>query len=279
MRRTKKGVAVIIFSPDREKVLLLKRGPESRNEVGRWENPGGQLETVMSPVEKAVQKVREELGVEVEIVRLLHTEESQPTDSDSHWSVDVFEGRILRGKPRIMSSEYCSEIRWFPVSDLCSVDLASYTRNDFIRLGFVRESSPIIRRGMAVIIFNQKEDSVLLLRRGPNARNEIGKWENPGGALEPDESPIEGIRREIKEELAVTVNIERLLFNEQSQSDEPDVIWSIDVYKGSISSGVPAPQEPSLCSEIRWYRISELAVVDLTSYARRDFIRLGFISS
>jgi 8-oxo-dGTP pyrophosphatase MutT (NUDIX family) len=42
-------------------------------------------------------------------------------------------------------------------------------------------------------------------------RNERDEWELPGGKLEPDEEPAACCAREIREELALEVTVERLL--------------------------------------------------------------------
>ncbi len=49
-------------------------------------------------------------------------------------------------------------------------------------------------------------DTVLLTRRPPHTRHG-GMWEFPGGKLDPDESPEEGLRREIKEEISIDVEV------------------------------------------------------------------------
>lgn len=46
---------------------------------------------------------------------------------------------------------------------------------------------------------------VLVIRRRDN-----GHWEPPGGVLELDESFEDGVRREVKEETGIPVNVERL---------------------------------------------------------------------
>ena len=42
-------------------------------------------------------------------------------------------------------------------------------------------------------------------------RNERDEWELPGGKLDPDESPTDCCAREIQEELALDVSVDRLL--------------------------------------------------------------------
>lgn len=49
-----------------------------------------------------------------------------------------------------------------------------------------------------------KDGKILATRRGPK-QDLPGKWEFPGGKLEPGEREREGIVREIKEELTLTI--------------------------------------------------------------------------
>jgi 8-oxo-dGTP pyrophosphatase MutT (NUDIX family) len=50
-----------------------------------------------------------------------------------------------------------------------------------------------------------RDDRAILLR------NERDEWELPGGKLDPDESPTDCCAREIHEELALDVSVDRLL--------------------------------------------------------------------
>lgn len=51
----------------------------------------------------------------------------------------------------------------------------------------------------------REDGRVLVIRRADN-----GAWEPPGGILERDERPEEGVRREVAEETGIAVEVERL---------------------------------------------------------------------
>jgi 8-oxo-dGTP diphosphatase len=62
----------------------------------------------------------------------------------------------------------------------------------------------MLRVACAVIIQNNK---VLAVQRGPEMKM-AGKWEFPGGKLEPGETASQCIVREILEELALNIQVE-----------------------------------------------------------------------
>lgn len=59
----------------------------------------------------------------------------------------------------------------------------------------------------AIIIFQHK---VLLTLRPENKRLG-GYWEFPGGKLEPGEAPKDGLQRELREEIALEIEVDQLL--------------------------------------------------------------------
>jgi 8-oxo-dGTP diphosphatase len=69
---------------------------------------------------------------------------------------------------------------------------------------FEREKKQMIPV-LAAIIQNEQRQ-ILIARRKPELKNG-GKWEFPGGKLRPGESPEECLRREIKEELGIHIEV------------------------------------------------------------------------
>ena len=52
----------------------------------------------------------------------------------------------------------------------------------------------------------RKEGRILIAQRAPG-ENLAGKWEFPGGKIEPGETPQECLKREIREELDVDIDV------------------------------------------------------------------------
>ena len=111
------GQGVLIFN-DKEEVLLMKRGKKSKNEIGWWSKPGGEIDFGETAFESALREVKEELDIDVEIWGYsLHTDHIIKDDSQ-HWIAINFLGRIKSGEPKIMEPDKCEEVRWFPLNNL-----------------------------------------------------------------------------------------------------------------------------------------------------------------
>lgn len=96
------GVVVLKHTDAGPRVLLVKRGKPPQQ--GAWSLPGGRQELGERVRETARREVREEAGVEVEIVRLLDVIDAitpHPDDPHGapafHYTLIDFEARWLRG--------------------------------------------------------------------------------------------------------------------------------------------------------------------------------------
>ena len=98
---------------------------------------------------------------------------------------------------------------------------------------------------------------VLLCRR-PEGKAQGGKWEFPGGKIEPGETGPEALARECREELDVTLAVGEALAD--VQQDYPGRSIHLTLYEARVASGNPRKLEHS---EIRWVRPEEIAGYDL----------------
>lgn len=126
------------------------------------------------------------------------------------------------------------------------------------------------KQGVGILLL--KNDQILLMKRGSEARSEQGKWEFCGGQVELGETFDQTAKREAKEELGVIIDDVNLLF-----SDTVDPIWDSHVLSARIIEGTPIIQEPLKCSDIAWFTQNQIKDLSLTSYCHRDLIHLGWI--
>jgi 8-oxo-dGTP diphosphatase len=107
----------------------------------------------------------------------------------------------------------------------------------------------------AIIIEDQK---VLITQRHPDDTMG-GKWEFPGGKVEPGETPEACLRRELHEELGILVEIHNLYAI--SKHAYPHVTIELLVYNVTIRSGQITLNTHQ---DYRWVAIGELAMFDFS---------------
>ncbi len=113
--------------------------------------------------------------------------------------------------------------------------------------------------------FVHRDGKVLLIKRKfePNR----GKWAPPGGLLEVGEAPEEGARREVREELGLEVEVERLLHvaNEVIRDGEGKIKFHfvlIDYLMRPLGEKVTLNDESE---EFGWFNPSEIGRIDTTA--------------
>ena len=105
-----------------------------------------------------------------------------------------------------------------------------------------REKGPVHVVNAAIV----REGACLVAQRGPGM-SYSEKWELPGGKVEPGEGPREALRREVKEELGVEVDIGPLIAHAESHPGART--FQVEVYAAELAQGTPRPGEHS---QHRW---------------------------
>jgi len=97
----------------------------------------------------------------------------------------------------------------------------------------------------------------LLACRRPEGKHLGGKWEFPGGKVEPGESPEKALIRELQEELEITLSIQKPLSPVTHDYGRGPI--QLIPFLCTITEGNPHPHEHS---ELRWCPPCELPALD-----------------
>ncbi len=109
----------------------------------------------------------------------------------------------------------------------------------------------------------EQDGKVLIARRKPG-KHMGGKWEFPGGKIEPGETPEQSLVRELEEELCVRADVGGFLCHARYEGD--DISLELLVYRVLRIVGEPVLREHE---EIRWVAPRELALFDLADSDRK----------
>jgi mutator protein MutT len=133
----------------------------------------------------------------------------------------------------------------------------------------MRRGIDYIGVGVGAIIVN-REGKLFLAQRGPQAKNERGLWEFPGGSVEFGERLTEALKREIREEFGVEIEIRDLLNVADHILPDEGQHWVSPSYVCVIQSGEPQIKEPDKCTAIGWFEPTALPP-ELTVVTRLDW--------
>ncbi|MBC6937616.1 MAG: NUDIX domain-containing protein [Chloroflexi bacterium] len=132
-----------------------------------------------------------------------------------------------------------------------------------------------MRRGIDYIgvgvgaIIRDDQGRVFLAKRGPQAKNERGLWEFPGGAVEFGETLRDALAREIREEYGIVIRVEDLLTVTDHILPDERQHWVSPSFICRILEGTPTIREPEKCSAIGWFALDDMPD-DLTMVTRHD---------
>ena len=115
------------------------------------------------------------------------------------------------------------------------------------------ESTPIPHHDIAVgLVFD--EAGRLLIQRRPDDAMLGGLWEFPGGKCEDGESPDAACRRELQEELGITVETDALFYTLKHAYSHFKI--TLHAYPCRIVDGTPTPE---IDQPMQWVTVDELA--------------------
>ena len=118
------GVDAIIVN-DEGKVLLEKRALHMNNYPGCWGLPGGWVEWGETGEQAIIREVKEELGVEIEVVRFVGRYYDTPgiIPNKTRFALPHI-CKIVSGDPTAFQKEEVEEIRWVNPKEISNLKMA-----------------------------------------------------------------------------------------------------------------------------------------------------------
>jgi 8-oxo-dGTP diphosphatase len=101
-------------------------------------------------------------------------------------------------------------------------------------------------------------DGRVLIAQRPRGRHMAGRWEFPGGKLAAGEEPLEGLKRELSEELGISVRAARPLI--RLRHEYPDRRVLLDVWQVTDYEGLPQALD---AQALAWAKPDDLPEHDL----------------
>ncbi len=96
------------------------------------------------------------------------------------------------------------------------------------------------------------------MKRSKNSKNEAGWWSQPGGTVDFNEKVIATVKREIKEELGIEVDIWAENLHVDHIIKRENQHWIALSFLANIKKGIPEIKEPHKCDEIKWFKLNDL---------------------
>lgn len=119
----------------------------------------------------------------------------------------------------------------------------------------------------------QRDGRVLVAQRPPTKHYPL-QWEFPGGKVEPGESPEEALRREIREELGVEIDVVGLIdrvHHDYGGGHDYDLLF----FECRVRAGEPVAQPGQGVHRLEWVEARRLPELDFLVGNRRLAERLA----
>lgn len=272
------AAGAVIEQKNTGRILLVRRAATQDWQPNEWEITYGRIDQGEDVEQGLRREVREELGLtDVTIVQPMtcwHMFRG-PEKPENELIGFTYYCTTKSEKP-VLSHEH-SEYRWVTVEEALQLvkvegikrDVLKYQELKKLAFKAVVVGKECVGVGAGALIFNE-EGKLLLSLRGPEAKNEKGLWEIPGGAIEFGETLAQGLKREIKEELDIEVEIIEMLQVCDHILPQEHQHWVSPTYICKIVKGEPKIMEPEKCDRIDWFTLEEAEKLPLSLVTKED---------
>ena len=108
------GVGVLLVDKLDPFLLTLRDRPP---EAGCWSIVGGKVDYLETLEQCAVRETREEVGLEIRLVRLLCVTDHHLPQEGQHWVSPAYLGEVLACEARNCEPEKTRQVSWFPLAN------------------------------------------------------------------------------------------------------------------------------------------------------------------
>jgi len=114
--------------------------------------------------------------------------------------------------------------------------------------------------GCGALVVNDKNQVLLMHRTGKSQGGMGGLWSQPGGTVELGEKVKDTIKREIKEELDIDIDLfgDGVFCEDIRTEDGIKKHWVTYSYFGKIISGELKNTEPEKCDRLEWFDLDKI---------------------
>lgn len=179
-----------------------------------WSLPGGRLDNAEAWDSAFIREIKEELNLDVVEMKPFTT--NILTDPYQTKYCIYFDTSIKNFDDIKISSEH-SNFKWIGSSELAKIEFEDEqvlkVVSDFLN------TQTKFKVGVFGVIFDT-DKKVLLCHR-----NDYDLWNLPGGRLERNESPWDGVVREVREETGLNVRVVKLI-GVYSKPDKDEIVFS-----------------------------------------------------
>jgi len=132
--------------------------------------------------------------------------------------------------------------------------------------------------GGGALIFNKKKE-ILLMKRFGKVRNNAGWWSKPGGRVEYGETAIKMVKREIKEETNINIDVWGWLPHTDHIMKKEGQHWVAINFIANHKKGELKNNEPHKCQELGWFSLNKLPnkIEQTTREAIKNYIDKKYI--
>jgi 8-oxo-dGTP pyrophosphatase MutT (NUDIX family) len=140
--------------------------------------------------------------------------------------------------------------------------------SDYVRGLRLKVGTDLLLMPSVHVLIRDEAGRILLVRHVE------GRWQLPGGGVDPGETPAGAARRECREELGVEVEPERLLgvyggpLHRIRYANGDEAAWIASVFAGRIVSGDPQAPGDDEIAAIGWFAPEELEALPQSEATR-----------